>query len=100
MGYMHHWRFIHCDAQFMGCPMPSGVIITRKKNIEKVSQDIAYLNSVDTTIMGSRNGQVCLVRMDEAVLFFVRMLVQLVMYCLAGPYILVVHHQAKRRCRL
>ena len=37
--------------------MPCGVIITRKDNIAKVEQDIEYLNSKDTTIMGSRNGQ-------------------------------------------
>ena len=37
--------------------MPCGVAITRRKHVEKVEQRIEYLNSVDTTIMGSRNGQ-------------------------------------------
>ena len=37
--------------------MPSGIVITRKKYIKKIEQEIAYLNSKDTTIMGSRNGQ-------------------------------------------
>jgi glutamate/tyrosine decarboxylase-like PLP-dependent enzyme len=41
----------------MGCPMPSGVCITRKEHIKKLEQHIDYLNSKDTTIMGSRNGQ-------------------------------------------
>jgi histidine decarboxylase len=36
------------------------VQITRRKHIEKVEQRIEYLNSVDTTIMGSRNGQAAL----------------------------------------
>ena len=40
--------------------MPSGVQITRRKHIKKVEQRIEYLNSVDTTIMGSRNGQAAL----------------------------------------
>ncbi|KJE90702.1 serine decarboxylase [Capsaspora owczarzaki ATCC 30864] len=43
--------------KFMGCPMPAGVVICRKDNVKKVEQHIAYLNSKDTTIMGSRNGQ-------------------------------------------
>jgi histidine decarboxylase len=46
--------------KMLGCPMPSGVQITRRKHIEKVEQRIEYLNSVDTTIMGSRNGQAAL----------------------------------------
>ena len=43
--------------KMLGCPMPCGVAITRRKHVDKVEQRIEYLNSVDTTIMGSRNGQ-------------------------------------------
>ena len=43
--------------KMLGCPMPCGVAITRRRHVEKVEQRIEYLNSVDTTIMGSRNGQ-------------------------------------------
>ena len=43
--------------KMLGCPMPCGVALTRRSNIKAVEQKIAYLNSVDTTIMGSRNGQ-------------------------------------------
>lgn len=43
--------------KMLGCPMPCGVAITRRKHVEKVEERIEYLNSVDTTIMGSRNGQ-------------------------------------------
>jgi histidine decarboxylase len=43
--------------KMLGCPMPCGVAVTRHKHVKKVEQRIAYLNSVDTTIMGSRNGQ-------------------------------------------
>jgi len=46
--------------KMLGCPMPSGVQITRRKHIKKVERRIEYLNSVDTTIMGSRNGQAAL----------------------------------------
>eukprot|EP01006_Ploeotia_vitrea_P050480 TRINITY_DN67468_c0_g1_i1.p2 TRINITY_DN67468_c0_g1~~TRINITY_DN67468_c0_g1_i1.p2 ORF type:complete len:466 (+),score=256.60 TRINITY_DN67468_c0_g1_i1:59-1456(+) len=43
--------------KFLGCPLPCGVVITRKRHIQKLEQSIEYLNSKDTTIMGSRNGQ-------------------------------------------
>jgi histidine decarboxylase len=46
--------------KMLGCPMPCGIALTRAKHIEKVSQRIEYLDSVDTTIMGSRNGQAAL----------------------------------------
>ena len=44
----------------LGSPMPCGVTISRKEHVKKVEQRIDYLNSVDTTIMGSRNGQAAL----------------------------------------
>ena len=46
--------------KFIGAPVPCGVIITRRKHISKLSKDIEYLNSKDTTIMGSRNGHASL----------------------------------------
>jgi histidine decarboxylase len=46
--------------KMLGCPMPCGIQITRKEHVKKVEQRIDYLNSVDTTIMGSRNGQAAL----------------------------------------
>lgn len=46
--------------KFLGCPNPSGVVITYKKLVKNLEQHIAYLNSIDTTITGSRNGQAAL----------------------------------------
>lgn len=46
--------------KMLGCPMPCGIALTRKAHVKKVEQRIDYLNSVDTTIMGSRNGQAAL----------------------------------------
>jgi len=46
--------------KMLGCPMPCGVTLARKEHVKKVEQRIDYLNSVDTTIMGSRNGQAAL----------------------------------------
>jgi len=46
--------------KMLGSPMPCGVALARKSHVKKVEQRIDYLNSVDTTIMGSRNGQAAL----------------------------------------
>lgn len=42
--------------KFLGSPVPCGIVITRKKFIERLSQDITYIASRDATILGSRNG--------------------------------------------
>ncbi len=42
--------------KFLGCPMPCGVMMTRKELIKPLLKPIEYLNSVDSTITGSRNG--------------------------------------------
>jgi len=46
--------------KMLGCPMPCGVTLSRKEHVKNLEQHIDYLNSVDTTIMGSRNGQAAL----------------------------------------
>lgn len=46
--------------KMLGCPMPCGVTVSRKEHVTRLEQHIDYLNSVDTTIMGSRNGQAAL----------------------------------------
>jgi len=46
--------------KMLGCPMPCGIVITRKEHMSRWAQDVEYLNSTDTTIMGSRNGQAAL----------------------------------------
>lgn len=46
--------------KMLGCPMPCGVALCRKEHVQNVEQRIDYLNSVDTTIMGSRNGHAAL----------------------------------------
>ena len=46
--------------KMLGCPMPCGIALARNEHVSKVEKHIDYLNSVDTTIMGSRNGQAAL----------------------------------------
>lgn len=84
-------RYIHCDAAFCGCyaqflspkpsfdfsegadsiiisghkfigsPIPCGIVIVLKANKERVSRHIDYINDMDATITGSRNGFTTLV---------------------------------------
>ncbi|WP_108867307.1 histidine decarboxylase [Aquimarina aquimarini] len=42
--------------KFIGSPMPSGVVIVRKDNRDRIARRIAYIGSSDATITGSRNG--------------------------------------------
>lgn len=42
--------------KFIGSPIPSGVIVAKKSNRDRISKGIAYIGSLDTTITGSRNG--------------------------------------------
>ncbi|NLU26695.1 MAG: histidine decarboxylase [Hungateiclostridium thermocellum] len=44
--------------KFVGCPMPAGIFLTRKKYIQKIleNSDVSYVGTKDTTISGCRNG--------------------------------------------
>jgi histidine decarboxylase len=46
--------------KMIGAPMPCGVLIARKRHVERIASNIAYLRSNDTTLMGSRNGHAVL----------------------------------------
>lgn len=42
--------------KFIGSPIPSGVIVARRSNRDRIAHGISYIGSSDTTITGSRNG--------------------------------------------
>ncbi|WP_291865148.1 histidine decarboxylase [Maribacter sp.] len=42
--------------KFIGSPIPSGIIITRRSLRDRIAKGISYIGSLDTTITGSRNG--------------------------------------------
>ncbi len=42
--------------KFIGSPIPTGVIITRRSSKDRIAKGISYIGSSDTTITGSRNG--------------------------------------------
>lgn len=42
--------------KFIGSPIPSGVVITKRSLRDRIARSISYIGSLDTTITGSRNG--------------------------------------------
>jgi histidine decarboxylase len=42
--------------KFLGVPLPCGVVLAKKRNVERIARSIDYIGSLDTTISGSRNG--------------------------------------------
>jgi histidine decarboxylase len=42
--------------KFIGSPIPCGVILAKRSNVERISSDISYIGCPDNTITGSRNG--------------------------------------------
>jgi histidine decarboxylase len=42
--------------KFLGAPIPCGVVVARRRNVQRIAQAIDYIGSLDTTITGSRNG--------------------------------------------
>ncbi len=42
--------------KFIGSPIPTGILIAKRSNRDRIAKGIAYIGSLDTTITGSRNG--------------------------------------------
>jgi histidine decarboxylase len=42
--------------KFLGSPIPCGVVLARKSNVERIAESVEYIGTQDTTILGSRNG--------------------------------------------
>ncbi len=42
--------------KFIGSPIPCGVVVARKRNVDRISNSIGYIGCMDATITGSRNG--------------------------------------------
>ena len=42
--------------KFLGAPIPCGIVIARKHNVQRIARSIDYIGSLDTTISGSRSG--------------------------------------------
>lgn len=42
--------------KFIGSPIPTGVLLAKRSNRDRIAKGISYIGSFDTTITGSRNG--------------------------------------------
>jgi histidine decarboxylase len=42
--------------KMIGSPIPCGVTLARKANVERIARHVEYVGTLDTTIAGSRNG--------------------------------------------
>src|SRR5690606_26694273 len=68
--------------KFLGCPVPCGVVLTRKANVDFIRQSVEYIGSHDCTISGSRDGFSCLVLWVELMRFGKEGLKQKVRNCM------------------
>ncbi len=41
--------------KLLGCPLPCGVVLARRKNVDRIARSIEYVGVLDTTIAGSRS---------------------------------------------
>ena len=42
--------------KFIGSPIPCGLVLALKENVNRIARSVAYIGNLDTTITGSRNG--------------------------------------------
>ena len=40
----------------IGSPIPCGIVVVKRQNVERISVDVDYISTRDQTISGSRNG--------------------------------------------
>lgn len=41
--------------KMLGCPLPCGVVLARRRNVDRIARNVEYVGALDTTISGSRN---------------------------------------------
>ncbi|MBX2859149.1 MAG: histidine decarboxylase [Cellvibrionaceae bacterium] len=42
--------------KFIGSPIPCGIVLALKENVNRIARSVAYIGNLDTTVTGSRNG--------------------------------------------
>jgi histidine decarboxylase len=41
--------------KMIGSPIPCGIVLAKKRNVERIAQSVEYIGTLDTTLSGSRN---------------------------------------------
>lgn len=56
------WNFAHgADSisisghKMLGCPLPCGIALAKKHNVDRIARSVEYVGALDTTISGSRS---------------------------------------------
>ena len=42
--------------KFIGAPVPCGIVLAKKRYVDRIARSIEYIGTLDTTLTGSRNG--------------------------------------------
>jgi histidine decarboxylase len=42
--------------KMIGSPLPCGVVLAEKRNVDRIARKVEYVGTLDTTLLGSRNG--------------------------------------------
>jgi len=42
--------------KMVGSPVPCGIVLAKKNNVDRIARSVEYIGSYDTTVSGSRNG--------------------------------------------
>lgn len=42
--------------KFIGSPIPCGLVLAKRSNVNRIARSVAYIGNLDTTVTGSRNG--------------------------------------------
>jgi histidine decarboxylase len=42
--------------KFIGSPIPCGLVLAKRSNVNRIARSVAYIGNLDTTVSGSRNG--------------------------------------------
>lgn len=53
--------------KMIGSPIPCGIVVAKKKNVDRISVEIDYISAHDKTISGSRNGHTPLMMWEQFV---------------------------------
>lgn len=41
--------------KLLGCPLPCGIVLARKRHVDRIARSVEYVGALDTTIAGSRS---------------------------------------------
>jgi histidine decarboxylase len=80
--------------KFIGSPIPCGIALAKKANVDRIARSIEYVGTLDTTVTGSRSGITPLFLWYAIQRYGREGFAELVRYCLANAQYAVDRFQA------